>query len=565
MNLSSATLLPRFALLTLALGVPTVADAQQAVSPITITVDAAKSLGPMSTTWSYFGYDEPNFTYSPNGKKLLQELSELSPVPVYIRTHNLFTSGDGTGSLKWGSTNVYTEDPQGRPIYDWTIVDRIFDAYRDSGVRPLVELGFTPEALTTGPPPYRHTWPKTFDTGWSYPPENYAKWGELVFRFAQHLQQRYGDAAVNTWLWEVWNEPDIFYWHAAPEEYFRLYDVSADAVRRALPVAKMGGPDSTGPGSEKAKSFLRTFLEHCARGKNFATGKTGAPLDFISFHPKGSPEWVDGHVRMGMAQQLKAIETGFKIVASYPEWHDTPIILGESDPEGCAACSAKDHPQNAYRNGPLYAAYTVVADNAALALATQNHANLQGIVTWAFQFDGQPYFEGLRELATNGIDKPVLNAFRMLGLLGVSRLEVHSPCAISADEIIQSGVRNAPDIDAIATRYKREIAILVVNYHDDDRSVPDAQIDLLVQNLPVTARHLQVEQFRLDATHSNSFTFWKSLGSPQQPTAEQYLLLESAGQLELFTSPQWVGASERTLRLHLTQPRASLSLLRLSW
>src|SRR6266566_8429108 len=144
----------------------------------------------------------------------------------------------------------------------------------------------------------------------------------------------------------------------------------------------------------------------------------GAPLDFISFHPKGSPEWVDGHVRMGMAQQLKAINAGFKIVASFPEWRNTPIILGENDPEGCAACSAKEHPQNAYRNGSLYGAYTVVVLNAAMDLAKQDGVDLRGSVTWAFQFDAQPYFEGLRELATNGIDKPVLNAFRMLGLLG---------------------------------------------------------------------------------------------------------------------------------------------------
>jgi xylan 1,4-beta-xylosidase len=565
MNIAFSKLASRLAFAAVFLVVPSIIGAQQPSPPVTITVDFSKPVGGMSTAWSYFGYDEPNFTYSPNGTKLLKELSSMSPVPVYIRTHNLFTSGDGTGSLKWGSTNVYTEDPQGNSVYDWTVIDRIFDAYRDAGVVPLVELGFMPEALTTGPPPYRHNWPKTFDTSWSYPPKDYAKWGKLVFRFADHLRQRYGDPAVKSWLWEVWNEPDIFYWHGTPEEYFHLYDVSADAVRRALPKAEIGGPDSTGPGSEKAKKFLRAFLEHCARGKNYATGKAGAPLDFISFHPKGSPQVVEGHTRMGMSPQLRAINEGFKIVASFPEFQNTPIILGESDPEGCAACSAKDHPQNAYRNGPLYASYTVLVDKSAIALAAENHVNLEGIVTWAFQFDDQPYFEGLRELATNGVDKPVLNAFRMLGLMGETRLEVQSPAAIPANQIIESGVHTAPDIDAIATRYNREIEILVVNYHDDDIPVPDAQIDLLIQNLPVTARRIQVEQFRIDATHSNSFTAWKSPGSPQQPTPSQYQQLESAGQLQLVGSPQWVTSSDRTLHFHLSLPRAALSLFRLSW
>ena len=196
-----------------------------------ITVDASAANGTLPRRWTYFGYDEPNFTYSANGRKLLRELAELSPAPVYIRTHNLLTSGDGKGSLKWGSTNAYTEDATGNPVYDWTVVDRIFDAYRDAGVRPLVEIGFMPEAMTTGPAPYRHSFPKgTVFTGWSYPPKDYRKWDELVFRFAQHLRERYGDAAVKTWLWEVWNEPDIAYWHGAPEEYFKLYDYSAAAV-----------------------------------------------------------------------------------------------------------------------------------------------------------------------------------------------------------------------------------------------------------------------------------------------------------------------------------------------
>ena len=86
-----------------------------------------------------------------DGQKLLAQLAALSPQPVYIRTHNLLTSGDGTPALKWGSTGVYSEDDQGRPRYDWTILDRIFDTYRERGVRPYVQIGFMPEALSTHP------------------------------------------------------------------------------------------------------------------------------------------------------------------------------------------------------------------------------------------------------------------------------------------------------------------------------------------------------------------------------------------------------------------------------
>ncbi|HEX8765253.1 MAG TPA: hypothetical protein VF740_08835, partial [Candidatus Acidoferrum sp.] len=320
--------------------------------------------------WNYFGYDEPNYSYAPNGQKLLRELALLSPEPVYIRTHNLLTSGDGSASLKWGSTNAYTEDAAGNPSYDWTILDRIFDAFHAAGVRPLVEIGFMPKALSTRPDPYRHNFPQgSIYTGWAYPPKDYQKWSDLVFQFVRHLRTRYGDAETKTWLWEVWNEPDIEYWKGTPEEFFKLYDFSVDAVLRALPEARIGGPDSTGPANPKAAEFLRDFLEHCAHQKNYATGKIGARLDFVSFHPKGSPKWMGDHVQMGIARQLVSIQAGFKIVSSFKEWRNTPIILGESDPEGCAACSMRNNPQNSYRNGPLYATYEAEILFHTLALA----------------------------------------------------------------------------------------------------------------------------------------------------------------------------------------------------
>src|SRR5215472_9254699 len=202
-----------FTLLSL-LGVT--ARSQQLTNSVRIQVHFDQPVGRVQPIWNFFGYDEPNYTYAANGKKLLGELSALSPVPVYVRTHNLFTTGDGSASLKWGSTNVYTEDAAGKPVYSWTILDKIFDSYRDAGVKPLVEIGFMPQALSTHPEPYRHSFPSnalgTIFTGWAYPPKDYEKWSQLVFKFTQHLGERYGDDEVKTWLWEVWNEPDIPYW-----------------------------------------------------------------------------------------------------------------------------------------------------------------------------------------------------------------------------------------------------------------------------------------------------------------------------------------------------------------
>ena len=108
--------------------------------PVTIEVDASNRRGRYRPIWNWVGYDEPNYTYTEHGKKLLGQLAALSPEPVRMRTHNLLTSGDGTAALKWGSTNAYTEDANGNPVYDWTIMDKIFDAYVEAGNIPLVQI-----------------------------------------------------------------------------------------------------------------------------------------------------------------------------------------------------------------------------------------------------------------------------------------------------------------------------------------------------------------------------------------------------------------------------------------
>jgi xylan 1,4-beta-xylosidase len=338
-----------------------------------------------------------------------------------------------------------------------------------------------------------------------------------------------------------------------------------DAVLRAFPDARIGGPDSTGPVSPKSAEFLKAFLDHCAHQKNYATGKIGFHLDFISFHPKGSPTWQGDHVQMGISRQLAAIEQGFQIVASFPKWRQTPILLGESDPEGCAACSARNNPQNLYRNGPLYGAYTVETLNNILTLARREKINFLGAVTWAFEFEDQPPFAGFRELATDGVDKAVLNAFRMLGLLGKERVKVTSSGALSAEDIVHSGVRQDPDINAIATRREREVEVLVWNYHDDDVPFPAATINLRIAGLPSNANHYLIEHFRIDYDHSNAFGVWKAMGTPQSLSPDDSVRLQRAAQLQLFDSPRWISIDKGVAQVDFKLPRQGLSLLRIGW
>jgi len=531
--------------------------------PVTITVEASKPSGELTPIWRFFGADEPNYACMNNGKKLLGELGELGGPQVFFRCHHLLTSGDGAYALKFGSTSAYKEDPNGNPVYDWTINDKIFDTYLASGIRPYVQIGFMPEALTTHPQNYPHDPPKDRRVdpagGMSYPPKDYVKWGNLSCAWAKHCVEKYGRAEVEKWYWEVWNEPNIMYWHGSRADFFKLYDYAVDGVRRALPTARVGGPETAGgPGG----AFLPEFLDHCARATNFATGKIGSPLDFVSFHAKGSPTFIAGHVRMGMSSQLKNMSDAFAVIASFPEFKSLPIVIGESDPEGCAACR---DPQDAYRNGTMYSSYTAASFPRAMELAARFGVNLQGALTWAFEFEDQPPFAGFRQLASDGLDLPVLNVFRMFGKMSGQKLSVTSSAGLDADAILTSGVRGAPDVSAEASLDSNKLCVLLWHYHDDDVPGPDAQVDLNLTGIPHPDGQVAIQQFQIDAEHSNAYEAWKRMGSPQQPSPEQYASLEAAGKLAELNQPNGLRVRNGTAKVKIFLPRQAVSLLVLAW
>ncbi len=542
---------------------PGPASPDSASFPVAIRVDAATSRGPLKPIWRFFGADEPNYAYMKDGRKLIAELGRLAPDRVFYRAHNLLTTGDGTPALKWGSTNAYREDAEGKPIYDWTIVDRIFDTYLERGVKPYVQIGFMPKDLSINPEPYQHKWTPTakYDeiyTGWAYPPKDYRKWGELAYAWAKHCVDKYGRAEVEQWYWQVWNEPNIGYWRGTPEEFRKLHDHAIAGVRRALPTARVGGPDTAGHGGQ----FTRDFFEHVLRGTNHATGTVGTPTDFVSFHAKGRPEFVEGHVRLGIAAQLATIDEGFRIVASFPELKSKPIVIGESDPDGCAACQG---PQLGYRNTTMYSSYTAASFARKHDLAERHGVNLEGALTWAFEFEDQPYFAGFRVLATNGIDQPVMNVFRMFSRMGAERIAATSDGAVPLDAIVKQGVRGRPDVSALASRDDRRVTILVWHYHDDDVPGPAAEVALELTGLPAGRGPMRLQHFRIDREHSNAYTAWQGMGSPQKPTPEQYATLEKAGGLQTMKAPATLDVAQSRAALRFPLPRQAVSLLVVEW
>jgi len=537
------------------------AHAADAPFAVTIDVDAARSAGELKPIWRFFGADEPNYVTMKDGRKLMAALGELKKGEVYFRSHNLMSSGDGTPAFKWGSTNMYTEDKDGKPVYNWSVVDRIIDTQLNNGVHPYLQLGFMPEAMSSARPgtPYQHSWRPGFpgnliEAGWNAPPKDYAKWGELAYQWTRHNVERYGADEVRRWYFEVWNEANgQSYWSGTPEEFYKLHDFAVAGIRRALPDARVGGPDVAGSGG----AFMDGFLRHVVSGTNYATGAKGTPTDFLAFHAKGSPRFVNGHVQMGISNQLAEIDRGFAKIAALPELKSKPIVIGESDPEGCAACPG---PQNAYRNGTMYSSYTAASFARIWQLAERHGVYIEGALTWAFTFEDQPWFAGYRQLATNGIDLPVLNVFRLFAKMGMARVYASSSAETSLDEIKTTGVRGAADVGAIATRTADgKLAILCWHYHDDDVAAPDAAVTLKLQGLGKGASR-KVIQWRVDQANGNAFSAWQAMGAPPSPDYKQYQLLAEASVMKpAVLAPLALKNGAGTLSY--TLPRQGVSLL----
>jgi len=283
----------------------------------------------------------------------------------------------------------------------------------------------------------------------------------------------------------------------------------------------------------------------------------------ISFHAKGQPVLTNGHVWMNMAPQLRDIAEGFKIVASYPQTKNVPIVIGESDPEGCAACGMTTNPSNAYRNGTMYSSYTAASFARKYLLADLTGINFMGAVSWSFEFENQPWFYGFRDLATNGVDKPVLNVFRMFGKMTGQRVTALSNHMYPLKTVLDSSIRQQTDIGVLASHDARSASVMIWNYHDEDKQGSPEPIKLSINHLP--AKTVTVTHYRIDNEHSNSYELWKKMGSPQTPTPAQIAELEKTGQLQTLGKPARLRSNNGNLVMDISLPRQGVSLIKLNW
>ena len=404
--------------------------------PVSVYVDAGKWIGELGHHWNYIGYDECNYTLTPGGAELIGKFGKLEK-PYHFRAHHMLCNGNGRPALKWGSTNIYRENPDGTPVYDFETFDAMIDVWLGSGCKPFLELGFMPQALAdpreaADGKAYRRGYGSTTEyqvCGWCQPPKDYGKWHDLIFALASHLREKYGAEEIKSWYFELWNEPDIFYWHGLVEEYCRLFDYTEAAIHAVMPDARFGGPATTGTDDPdgSASRFLRAFLDHVKNGTNFVTGKQGTRIDFTSFHTKGGLYRTDALAQKQIPSiklLLENVRVGTDIIREFG-YDSLECVLSETDPDGWAAGGRYDNFNLNFRNTEYYASYVASAYKNLYDLGVSRNMDLRPLA-WAFLFEGERCFEGTRTFSTQGIEKAVFNLFRVLSKLGTKLVSLES-------------------------------------------------------------------------------------------------------------------------------------------
>ncbi len=531
----------------------------QTKSPVSIEVNAEIITGQVEPVWNGIG-GSLGLALTPQGDRLLERIDKASDYPFYRRCWGITESGIAVpfaAEADYGSTNVYQVDENGQPFYDFTLFDQIFDIILSRDFIPIMHIGSMPDSLSSSP----LSTAQEIEDLEKYPPKDYNRWYSLVYNIVKHCAERYGIEKVTGWKWELWNEPDIKnYWMGTEDEYFKLYDYTAAAVKDALPGAQIGGNSVTQSGS-RGTPFLIRFIEHCLRGTNFKTGLKGTPLDFITFHLKGTDFAIYKIGNFTSRERTAKIEAfspslqfirecavnNLEKIAAIPGAAGIPVYITECDIDIGLTISVYENPNVEYRNTGYYPAFQCALVKEILDISNSFPANpVKCIVIDGLFYPGYRIFEGQRALFTaDEIEKPIFNAFRLLGKLGNERLQFAS-----------SG---SNDINGLATRNGDTIQIMVYNFNQDvaDRETEKAELTV---RMPSSGLY-KLSHYRIDEYHSNAYTVWKSLGKPLIPDADQMKKIESRQGLELSEPVRTIRSEGKNILIPLVLPHHSVSLL----
>ncbi len=538
---------------------------------VCIEVDTENIVGVLPHYWNYIGMDECNYISSPEGREILDEFGRFEKTPYYVRSHFILCNGNGHGFYKWGSTNVYREDQDGTPIYTYEYFDGIFDGILASGCKPFVELGFMPiDMVDPGCVEEREITQANYKNHYhTCPPKDYSLWYDLITHVMSHFVERYGADEIKTWYFELWNEPDIFYWSGSPEEYFKLYDYTAAAIEAVMPEARIGGPAVTGPSESKSDSrsvssaeFLDKFLKHCSEGRNSYSNEIGTRLDYITFHAKGGGFAFNLDDQPRSPSTKKVVEEtklGLEIVARNG-YQDREIVLSETDPDGWAAGGIYDNRNMNFRNTSYYPAFVASSFHQIHMLSNQMGFDVKPL-TWAFVFRGERCFEGTRAFRTQGIDKPILHYFKMMEMMGDNLIELNGGRYYDVLDIDDPwDATLPPQVSGYAAKSDEGIQVMLYSHHDNqwlERESTNVSID--IGNIDFD--NADVVMYRVDQNNCSAHEMWKSMGSPHYPDAKQKQDLVKQATLVPASTDKGVAISNRRITIEIDLPLHALALI----
>jgi xylan 1,4-beta-xylosidase len=535
---------------------------------VQVKVDASKWTGTLPHNWNYVGYDECNYTHSPGGIELIKKFGNLEK-PYYMRTHHLLCTGICHGIYKWGSTNVYIEDEKGNPVYNFEVIDRMCDIWLNNNCKPFFEIGFMPLDMVDLRDIKVNSWQLYNEykrIGWNRPPKDYDKWYSLIRVLIEHLKDRYGQKELESWYFEMWNEPDIGYWSGTHGEFCKLYDYTEAAIHDACPSLRFGGPAACGALAydSNAANFLRDFLKHTKSGKNHKTGKTGTRLDFTTFHTKGGGYTFTTKKEPDKTPSVKRLLDQVRICGTIIKecgYGDLECVLSEADPDGWAAGGRFDNPALDFRNTEYYASYVASSYKNIYDLAAELNMDIRPLA-WAFMFEGERCFEGTRTFSTQGIDKAVMNVFKFFAKLGSQLVDFKSDRdmdPLSYKDFWGEG--QGAEIDGWATLTGTKSLEAFVYCHEDTWDTEGVYpVEFTAENLPFKGPY-RVTHYRIDKDHSNPYAEWVRQGRPDYPMGGQYGAIKARDGLELAEPARTMVSLDGKVKLAFDMPVKSVSLI----
>ena len=395
----------------------------------------------------------------------------------YVRFHGIFDDDIG----------VYDEDPQGKPIYNFSYVDQIYDTLLDNGVKPFVELSFMPRKLAANLQPHPF-WYKPFPS----PPKDPQRWADLVRAFLTHIENRYGKEEVESWYFEVWNEPNIDFWNGNPKEttYYSFYDLTARTVKGVDAKLRVGGPATA------QAAWIDHFIAHCVQNR--------VPFDFVSTHVYGNEKSEDifgKHLDVSQRDMVgRAVRKVYDQVKSSAA-PNTPIIWSEYN---ATYLNRPDNTDSAFM-GPWLA---------------NNIRECDGLVTimsyWTFSdvFEEQgivktPFYGGFGLIAERSIPKAAFRAFELLHTLGTQRLSSTSENAL------------------ITKRDDGTFVLALWNYENPGEGGQPKFFRLKPDRTDWTSYRIQM----VSDDHGSALQAWTNAGQPPTPTKAQIAEFVTASQL----------------------------------